>query len=378
MKKDVKPATYAAHAGGSYDDVTGGVVMPIQPSTTYRRGEDYAPLNADNVYIRPHNEPVRAAEGIIADLEGAQDALLFPAGMAAIAAAFRWLPTGARAVVQSGIYWGTTKWLRGFCDRRGIDLVEVDASDAAALATAIGAKVDLVFIETPSNPWLKTADIAQAAELTHAAGGLLVVDSTAASPLLTRPIDFGADFVMHSATKVMNGHSDVLGGVLSAARDSAVWQAIKDDRAETGAVMGPFEAWLLVRGLRTLPLRIERMCQNAQAVADYLVDHPQISDVYYPGLASHAGHDTAARQMSGGYGYVLSALVKGSEADALRVTGRLNLFLRATSIGGVESLVEHRHTIEPHTGIPETLLRLSVGIEDAGDLIDDLAQALGQ
>lgn len=378
MKKDLKPATYAAHAGGSYDDTTGGVVMPIQPSTTYRRDETYAPLNVDNVYIRPHNEPVRAAEKIIAELEGAADSMLFPAGMAAIAAAFRWLPTGARAVVQSGIYWGTTKWIRSFAERRGIELLEADTSDVGALASAIGSKVDLVFIETPSNPWLKTTDIAKAAELTHAAGGVLVVDSTAASPILTRPIAFGADIVMHSATKVLNGHSDVLGGVLSTARDSEIWQAIKDDRAETGAVMGPFEAWLLVRGLRTLPLRIERMCQNAQAVADYLSDHPKITDVYYPGLASHAGHDTAQRQMSGGYGYVLSALIKGSEADALKVAGRLQLFLRATSIGGVESLVEHRHTIEPHTGIPETLLRLSVGIEDAGDLIADLAQALGQ
>ncbi|MEJ5218733.1 PLP-dependent transferase [Cognatishimia sp. D5M38] len=378
MKKDLKPATFAAHAGGAYDEASGGVVMPIQPSTTYRRDEAYAPLNPDNVYIRPHNEPVRAAEAIIAQLEGAAESLLFPAGMAAIAAAFRWLPTGARAVVQSGIYWGTTKWLRGFAERRGIEMIEVDASDSAALAEAIGSKVDLAFVETPSNPWLKTTDIATAADLTHAAGGVLVVDSTAASPILTRPIEFGADIVMHSATKVMNGHSDVLGGVLSTAKDSAIWQAIKDDRADTGAVMGPFEAWLLVRGLRTLPLRIERMCQSAQTIADYLVDHPQISDVFYPGLSSHKGHEIAKAQMSGGYGYVLSALVKGTGADALKVAGRLNLFLRATSIGGVESLVEHRHTIEPHTGIPETLLRLSIGIEDAGDLIDDLAQALGQ
>lgn len=378
MKKDLKPATFAAHAGGAYDEASGGVVMPIQPSTTYRRDEACAPLNPDNVYIRPHNEPVRAAEAIIAQLEGAAESLLFPAGMAAIAAAFRWLPTGARAVVQSGIYWGTTKWLRGFAERRGIEMIEVDASDSAALAEAIGSKVDLAFVETPSNPWLKTTDIATAADLTHAAGGVLVVDSTAASPILTRPIEFGADIVMHSATKVMNGHSDVLGGVLSTAKDSAIWQAIKDDRADTGAVMGPFEAWLLVRGLRTLPLRIERMCQSAQTIADYLVDHPQISDVFYPGLSSHKGHEIAKAQMSGGYGYVLSALVKGTGADALKVAGRLNLFLRATSIGGVESLVEHRHTIEPHTGIPETLLRLSIGIEDAGDLIDDLAQALGQ
>ena len=378
MKSDVKPATFAAHAGGAYDDVSGGVVPPIQPSTTYRRDADYAPMNADNVYIRPHNEPVRAAEKVIAKLEGAVDSLLFPAGMAAIAAGFRWLPTGARAVVQSGIYWGTTKWLRGFADRRGIALIEVDASDPEALAQAIGDQVDLVFVETPSNPWLKTVDIAQAAEMTHAAGGILMVDSTAASPILTKPLNLGADIVMHSATKVLNGHSDVLGGVLSTGAMTDVWQAITEDRAETGAVMGPFEAWLLLRGLRTLPLRLDRMCRSAQEIADYLQDHPQITDVYYPGLATHAGHGIAARQMDGGFGYVLSALVKGSAEDALRVAGRLELFLSATSIGGVESLVEHRHTIEPHSGIPETLLRLSIGIEDTGDLIADLAQALGQ
>jgi cystathionine gamma-synthase len=378
MKSDVKPATFAAHAGGAYDDVSGGVVPPIQPSTTYRRDADYAPMNADNVYIRPHNEPVRAAEKVIAKLEDAADSLLFPAGMAAIAAGFRWLPTGARAVVQSGIYWGTTKWLRGFAERRGITLIEADASDPDALAQAIGDQVDLVFVETPSNPWLKTVDIAQAAEMTHAAGGILMVDSTAASPILTKPLTLGADIVMHSATKVLNGHSDVLGGVLSTGAMTDVWQSITEDRAETGAVMGPFEAWLLLRGLRTLPLRLERMCRTAQVIADYLQDHPQITDVYYPGLATHTGHDIAARQMDGGFGYVLSALVKGSAEDALRVAGRLELFLSATSIGGVESLVEHRHTIEPHSGIPETLLRLSIGIEDPGDLIADLAQALGQ
>jgi cystathionine gamma-synthase len=378
MKSDVKPATFAAHAGGAYDDVSGGVVPPIQPSTTYRRDTDYAPMNADNVYIRPHNEPVRAAEKVIAKLECAVDSLLFPAGMAAIAAGFRWLPTGARAVVQSGIYWGTTKWLRGFAERRGITLIEVDASDPEALAQAIGDQVDLVFVETPSNPWLKTVDIAQAAEMTHAAGGILMVDSTAASPILTKPLSLGADIVMHSATKVLNGHSDVLGGVLSTGAMTDVWQAITEDRAETGAVMGPFEAWLLLRGLRTLPLRLERMCRSAQEIADYLQDHPQITDVYYPGLATHAGHGIAACQMDGGFGYVLSALVKGTAEDALRVAGRLELFLSATSIGGVESLVEHRHTIEPHSGIPETLLRLSIGIEDPGDLIADLAQALGQ
>lgn len=378
MRKDLKPATLAAHGGGRYDLSTGGVVPAIQPSTTYMRGEDYAPLNPDNVYIRPHNEPVRAAEAMIAELEGAAEALLFPSGMAAISAAFRSLPNNARAVVQAGIYWGTTHWIRKFSERRDIELIEVDASDRGALKDAIGANVDLVFIETPSNPWLKTVDIAHAAEITHTAGGVLVVDSTAASPILTRPLEFGADIVMHSATKVLNGHSDVLGGVLATRGESETWQAIKEDRSEAGAVMGPFEAWLLLRGLRTLPLRVERMCENAMKVARFLADHPQVTDVYYPGLENHPGHEIARSQMAGGYGYVLSIIVNGGAEEALQVAGRLQVFLRATSIGGVESLVEHRPSIEPQSGLPEGLLRLSVGIEDAGDLMDDLGQALGQ
>ena len=378
MTQDHKPSTIAAHAGGSYDPVTGGVVPAIQPATTYLRDEAYQPLNADNIYLRPHNEPVRVAERLIAELEGAGEALLFPSGMAAIAAGFRWLPNGARVVVQSGIYWGTTKWIRDFTTRRGITLIEADTSDSATLAKAIGEQADLVFVESPSNPMLRITDLSEAARLTHAAGGLLMVDSTAASPILSRPLAFGADIVMHSATKVMNGHSDVLGGVLCTGTVTPTWEAIKADRADSGAVMGPFEAWLLTRGLRTLPLRIERMCQSAQAIAEHLQDHPQITEVLYPGLPSHPSHSLASEQMTGGYGYVLSALVKGTKEDALRVAGRLKLFLSATSIGGVESLVEHRHTIEPHTGLPETLLRFSVGIEDVGDLIADLDQALGQ
>jgi len=211
----------------------------------------------------------------------------------------------------------------------------------------------------------------------HKSGAVLVVDGTAATPVLTRALDLGADLVMHSATKALNGHSDVLAGVLSC-RDpgNPMWQEIATDRHDAGAIIGPFEAWLLMRGMRTLPLRVERMSANALAVAEYLAAHPRIETVYYPGLASHVGHEIARRQMQGGYGYLLSALVVGGRARALEVVGRLQLFHRATSLGGVESLVEHRHTIEPHTGIPENLIRLSVGIEAVEDLIADLAQAL--
>ncbi|SFE94892.1 cystathionine gamma-synthase [Sulfitobacter brevis] len=374
------PATIAAQAAGAVDQASGGVVPPVQFATTYMRDADYQLVNGNNVYLRSHNENVRVAERVLSQLEGAGDTALFPSGMAAIAALFRTVPNGASVLVQSQIYWGTTKWIRDFCTRREISLHEVEASDSAALAAACEAhRPVLVWVETPSNPWLRIVDVSAAAEAAHAVGAVLAVDSTAASPVLSQPLALGADIVMHSATKGINGHSDVLAGSLAVRDiDSRIWQMIRDDRDSAGAVLGPMEAWLLTRGMRTLPLRMREMSNNAMALAEYLLDHPRVETVLYPGLPSHPGHAVAARQMSGGYGSLLSFVVRGGGAEALRVAGRLQLFHRATSLGGVESLVEHRHTIEPHTGIPEGLLRVSVGIEDAGDLRDDLAQALGQ
>jgi len=373
MDKNAKPATIAAHAAGAVDSQSGGVVPALQPSTTYLRDEDYSLVRPDNIYSRSDSDNLRQAEEVLRRLEGAEDTLLFPSGMAAIAAVFRTLPNNGSAIVQSGIYWGTTAWIRDFCARRQIDLIEVDAD--ALLATCQTTKADLVFLETPSNPWLKTVDIRAIRAATDAT---LVVDATAATPILMRGLDFGADIVMHSATKGINGHSDVLAGVLSTSTPNAqIWDMIRTDRKMAGAILGPFEAWMLTRAMRTLPLRVERMSQNAQALAEHLLAHDSVEDVFYPGLPSHPGHEIARSQMSGGFGSLLSVLVKGSKEDALRVVGKLQLFLRATSLGGVESLVEHRHTIEPHTGIPENLIRVSVGIEDIGDLIADWNQALG-
>jgi cystathionine gamma-synthase len=378
-RRPLSPATIAAQAGGAVDPASGGVVPPIPMSTTYLRDQTYAPVNPANIYARDQSDIVRTTEAVLAKLEGAEAALLFPSGMAAIAALFRALPPEAAIVVQSQIYWGTTKWVRAHAARHGHPLTEVEASDTAALATAIDTTHPaLVFIETPSNPWLRTVDIARAAKAAHAAGAILAVDATAATPVLMRPLDHGADIVMHSATKGINGHSDVLAGVL-ATRDAttALWLAIREDRQTAGAVLGPFEAWLLLRGIRTLPLRMERASRSAQTIAEWLARHPNVTDVFYPGLPAHPGHHIAQAQMHGGYGCLLSFLVKGDREAALAVVGRLQLFHRATSLGGVESLVEHRHTIEPHTGIPPTLIRVSVGIEDPADLIADLAQALG-
>ncbi|MGB4525787.1 trans-sulfuration enzyme family protein [Planktomarina temperata] len=377
-KRGLSVATIAAQAGGYIDAASGGVVPPIQPSTTFARDRSYQPHPTGNIYARDDNDVGRIAEALLAQLDNAEAALLFPNGMAAIAAVFRALPGGATVLVQSQIYWGTTKWLREFCARRSVTLIEADLSDIGqAQSLCAQHQPDLVFIETPSNPWLRTTDIALVAEATHAAGGRLVVDATAATPILTRALDFGADIVMHSATKGINGHSDVLAGVLATnAPADSHWQAIAIDRHDAGAVIGSFEAWLLIRSIRTLPLRVERMSQNAQAVAEFLQSHDAVAQVFYPGLPDFDGHSVAKRQMAGGFGSLLSFCVKGGAVEALRVAGQLNLFHRATSLGGVESLVEHRHTIEPHTGIPESLLRLSIGIEDVQDLCADLEQAL--
>ncbi len=379
-KSQLHPATIAAQANGATDHETAGVVPAIHMATTFMRDENNVLQNSENTYVRLHNENVRVAERLLSQLEGAADTLLFPSGMAAIAAVFRTVPNGANVLVQSQIYWGTTGWIRSFCTRRQITLHEVEAADPAALAKACAAhRPTLVWIETPSNPWLRITDIAGAAKIAHSVGAKLVVDSTAASPALSQPLSHGADIVMHSATKGINGHSDVLAGALCAAQpDAPLWRMIREDRDTAGAVMGPMEAWLLTRGMRTLPLRMREMSKNAQVLAEYLSDHPQIETVLYPGLPDHPGHAIAARQMTGGFGGLLSFIVKGGKEAALRASGRLQLFHRATSLGGVESLVEHRHTLEPHTGIPEGLLRVSVGIEDAGDLIADMGQALGQ
>ena len=377
-KRGLSVATIAAQAGGYIDAASGGVVPPIQPSTTFARDRSYQPHPTGNIYARDDNDVGRIAEALLAQLDNAETALLFPNGMAAIAAVFRALPGGATVLVQSQIYWGTTKWLREFCARRSVTLIEADLSDIGqAQSLCAQHQPDLVFIETPSNPWLRTTDIALVAEATHVAGGRLVVDATAATPILTRALEFGADIVMHSATKGINGHSDVLAGVLATnAPADSHWQAIAIDRHDAGAVIGSFEAWLLIRSIRTLPLRVERMSQNAQAVAEFLQSHDAVAQVFYPGLPDFDGHSVAKRQMAGGFGSLLSFCVKGGAVEALRVAGQLNLFHRATSLGGVESLVEHRHTIEPHTGIPESLLRLSIGIEDVQDLCADLEQAL--
>jgi cystathionine gamma-synthase len=381
QKSDVthpKPATLLAQLDHYLDSATGGLVPPIQPSTTFARDEGYALINPAHTYGRDDIPGYLQVEAVLCALEAGAEALVFPSGMAAIAALFRTLRRGERVVVQRPIYYGTLAWLAKFCAHREIALHHFEGGDPADLEAVVReASPAIVWIETPSNPMLDVVDIARAAEAAHAAGALLAVDGTAATPVLTRPLALGADLVMHSATKYLNGHSDVLAGVLVTARTDERWAAIRSDRHDAGALLGPFEAWLLLRGLRTLALRVRQASANALAIARFLDDHPRIERVLYPGLPNHPQHAVAQRQMDGGFGGLLSFLVKGDAAAALGLAGRLRLIARATSLGGTESVIEHRYTIEgAATGVPPNLLRLSVGIEDPDDLIADLAQAL--
>lgn len=367
--------TIAAQLLGHVDPHSAGVIPSLQMSTTFVRDRTNVLVRADNSYGRDHNDGVRLAEEVIAQLERAEDALLFPSGMAAIAAVFQAIPQGAHVLIQSGIYWGTTKFIEDNTAKLHLNVDYADTSDAAVL-DELGSQYDMVFIETPSNPWLKVTDIADMRR--RFPNAVLVVDSTAATPIVTKPIKYGADIVVHSATKALNGHSDVLAGVLCCANKTDMWGHIAQNRQVAGNIIGAFEAWMLMRSLRTLPIRVERMCENARLFAHHFEAHDAVEAVWYPGLPSHPQADCVLRQMPGGGGYLMSILIKGDRRSALNVIASLNLFHRATSLGGVESLVEHRHTIEPHTGIPENLLRISIGIENIDDLIADFEQALVQ
>lgn len=371
------PETLAAQAGGYLDPLTGAPVPPIQPATTFARAPDHGPPPCGD-YLRTNSPSWAPAEALLARLEGGSEALLFASGMAAVAAAVTALRPGDHIVLQEALYYGVRGWIRRFCDDWGLGLSLVDASDLTALEQALRpGQTKLVWIETPGNPLWRVVDIAAAAGLAHAAGARLAVDNTVATPVLTRPLALGADLVMHSATKYLNGHGDVLAGVLVTATQDDFWARIRANRDQTGGVLGPFEAWLLLRGLRTLPLRVRRQCETAATLALRLKGHPAIEAVLYPGLPDHPGHAVADRQMAGGFGGMLSLLVQGGEATAIEVVKACRLFLPATSLGGVESLIEHRATVEgPDSPVPRNLLRLSVGLEHPEDLADDLEQAL--
>ena len=376
-KKNVTAASLAAQAMGWIDPVTKAVVPPIHMASTYERDEDNG-YRSGRIYARADNPTFDQAEATLAALEGGAKALVFSSGMSAATACFLALAPGDHVVVPKVMYWSLRSWLASFATHWGlsVEFVDADQTDAIAKAVRPGA-TRLVWLETPANPTWAVSDIAAAAEIAHQAGALLAVDSTVATPVLTRPIEHGADLVMHSATKYLNGHSDIIAGALVAARDDEHWAKLRAIRAQLGTILGQTEAWLLMRGMRTLFPRVQWACRSAEALAEKFAAHPMVAEVLYPGLPSFAGHAVAKKQMAGGFGGMLSVRTKGGERAAIATAARVELWKRATSLGGVESLIEHRASIEgPGTPCPPDLLRLSVGVEDSGDLYADLDQAL--
>jgi cystathionine gamma-synthase len=376
--RPVKPATAAAQAMGFGDAATGAIVPPVHPSTTYERDADNRLLGG-RLYSRADNPSYDLVEAVMTGLEGGAASAVFSSGMSAATAVFLALRPGDHVLTPRVIYWALRSWLLGWATGWGLRIEEVDMTDPARVAAAVRpGETRLLWIETPANPTLAITDIAALAEIAQRAGARLAVDSTFATPVHTQPIALGAHVVMHSATKFLNGHSDVVAGTLTASAEDDFWARIKAVRVQAGGVLGPFEAWLLLRGMRTLFVRVPAQSRAAQRIAERFASHPRVEAVLYPGLPSCAGHAVAARQMRGGFGGVLSLRVKGGSEGALAAMGRLRVWKRATSLGGVESLVEHRASVEgPQSTTPPDLLRMSVGLEDTDDLIADIESALG-
>ncbi len=375
--KTAKPETLAAQGLGWIDEQTRAVTPPIHLSSTYLRDVDNQ-YRSGRVYARADNPAFDQPEAVIAALENGAQAALFASGMAAATAVFLALAPGDHVLAPKVMYWSLRNWLLQFATHWGLQVELIDMTDPAAVQAAIRpGQTRLVWIETPANPLWTVTDIVATAQIARAAGARLAVDSTVATPVLTRPLDLGADIVMHAATKYLNGHSDVIAGVLVCREADDFWLRIKAIRAQLGGTLGSFEAWLLMRGLRTLFLRVKAASAAALALATHFHGHALVREVLYPGLPDSPGHALAARQMQGGFGGMLSIRVAGGEAVAIATAAEVGLWKRATSLGGTESLIEHRASIEgAGSPVPPDLLRLSAGIEAVSDLIDDLEQAL--
>jgi cystathionine gamma-synthase len=375
--KKLRPETRAAQGMGRIARPYMDVVPPVYVSTTYERGAD-GTYPGGRVYSRADNPSFDQAEALIASLEGAAAAVVLASGQAAAAAVFQALAPGDRVLIPRNMYWALRNWIVQFAATWQLPLEFYDNASTDDLAAKMRAhRPRVVWIETPANPTWDVTDIAAAATLAREVSATVAVDSTAATPMLTRPIELGADIVMHSGTKYLNGHSDVIAGALATARDDELWQKIRYVRGSGGSILGAFEAWLLLRGMRTLHLRVAAACANAHAIAEYFQAHPKLSHVLYPGLVTHPGHAVAVRQMRGGYGGMMSLRLRNGEDAAKAFTARLRVFKRATSLGSVESLAEHRASVEgPGTQCPSDLVRLSIGIENVNDLMADLEQAL--
>lgn len=377
MSQQLKPETNAAQALGIVDNETQAVVPPVSHATTYIRAEDNS-YPSGNVYARADNPTFKPAEALLTKLEQGADAMLFSSGMAAAMAVFKALKPGDHVLIPRVMYWSLRNWICDHLANWGLQIDVVDMSDLAAISAAIRPGITrLIWLETPGNPLWTQSDIAEIAALAKPHNIIVAVDSTIGTPVHTQPLTLGADIVMHSATKYLNGHSDVISGALICKQDDALWQRIRTIRAHEGSVPGPQDASLLLRGMRTLFLRVKHSSASALYLAEQLQQDPRISEVLYPGLPSFSGHDIACKQMQGGFGGMLSIRVKGGEQAAIATAARVKLWKRATSLGGVESLIEHRASVEGEgTPVPTDLLRLSVGIEDPDDLLNDLLQAL--
>src|SRR5438477_175569 len=370
----MKIETLAVHAGHDIDPATGAVATPIYLSTTFERDiEGGYPRGF--MYTRNNNPNREALERGISALEGGAAATAFASGTGATMSLLQALSPGDHVLVHIDAYYGTSRLIREIFLRWGLEADFVDMSDLAAIRKALKPNTKLAWAETPSNPLLKIVDLAAVAEIVHDAGALIVCDNTWA-PVIQRPFDLGVDFILHSTTKYFGGHCDVLGGVIVAKEDNDLFQKIRGIQYEGGAVPSPFDCWLILRGMRTLPWRMRAHSENAAKVAQFLSQNSKVARVHYPGLTNHPGHDIAKNQMSM-FGGMLSLEVKGGREAAMKVSNHTKIFTRATSLGGVESLIEHRASIEgPGTTSPEGLLRLSIGLEHADDLIEDLNQAL--
>jgi cystathionine gamma-synthase len=371
----VKFETLAVHAALRPDAATGAVAPPIHLSTTFARDEAGTPLGG-HIYIRESNPTQDLLEEALGLLEGGERALFFASGMAAGMAVLQALPPGTTVLFPDDVYHGLRAAAREVLPGWGLESRFLPMERLETLAASIASGSFCLWLESPSNPLLKITDLRAAAELAHAAGGRVVVDNTFATPVLQRPLELGADVVIHAATKYFGGHSDLLGGVVVFARDDEFAAKVLRIRTLVGGTGSPFNAWLVLRGLRTLPCRVERQTVTAGEVAKFLAANPAVAEVFYPGIPSHPGYEIARRQMKG-FGAMLSFGTAGGREAALAVVGKTRLFVRATSLGGVESLIEHRATSEgPDSTTPQNLVRLSIGLEHPDDLIADLAQAL--
>ncbi len=355
---------------------SGDVAPAIHLSTTFERDPD-GQFSRGYSYSRPDNPSRKTLEQCIAALEGGVGAVTYASGSAASLAVFHLLRPGDRVIAPIESYHGTALQLRSLLAPLGIEHTFVDMTDIEAVRAALKSRTKLVWIETPSNPMLNLTDIAAVTKLAHEHEALVCCDNTFATPVCQRPFEFDVDLVMHSSTKYFGGHSDVMGGAVIARTSEELLNRLRDYQATAGSVPSPFDCWLIRRSLTTLSCRVRAQSATAAAIAHFLESQLGIERVFYPGLESHRGHEIARRQMPGGFGAMLSFCVRGGRAEAFAIANRLRYFTRATSLGGVESLIEHRASVEgPHSVTPDNLLRVSVGLEHAEDLIGDLAQAI--